>query len=152
MLKQIAAAINFPFMERDAVTQQLLQRIQSKLPQGMTENDEGFAVACSKAEQQINDEGDVAIVNLSKMLTAAPPERVYKIKPTLKGERIKVAAANGVRYSFGPVWNDSVKRGKGVALVAANREKLNHQALMYGISAPEAMEIGDLAAAIAAKL
>ena len=152
MLNQIARIINMPVREGDQVLQTVLQRIADKLPTGMVETDPGFQDAVLEAEKLVNAEGDMAIVALVKQITASPPEKVFKIKSSPKGARIKIAAANGVRFSFGPIWNESVKKAKGIAVVPANREKLNHQALMAGIANPEAMEIGVLCAAIAETL
>lgn len=148
MLKQIANIINMPFRENDLVNQTILQRVAAKLPAGMTETSDGFEQAVLEAEAAVNQEGQMAIVALVKQITAPPAEKVLKIKSSPKGARIKIAAANGVRFSFGPIWNESVKKAKGIAVVPANRAKLNHQALMAGIANPEAMEVGALCAAI----
>ena len=152
MLKQIANIINIPFCEDDLVSQTILQRVAAKLPAGVTENSEGFKQAVLDAEAQVNQEGQMAMVSLVKQMTAPPPEKVLKIKSSPKGARIKIAAANGVRFSFGPVWNESVKKAKGIAVAPANRAKLNHQALMAGIDNPEAMEVSALCAAISKTL
>lgn len=152
MLKQIANIINMPFRENDLVNQTILQRVAAKLPAGMTETSDGFEQAVLEAEAAVNQEGQMAIVALVKQMTAPPAEKVLKIKSSPKGARIKIAAANGVRFSFGPIWNESVKKAKGIAVVPANRAKLNHQALMAGIANPEAMEVGALCAAIAETL
>ena len=152
MLKQIANIINMPFREDDLVSQTILQRVAAKLPNGMTEKSEGFEQAVLAAEAQVDQEGQMAIVALVKQMTAPPAEKVLKIKSSPKGARIKIAAANGVRFSFGPIWNESVKKAKGIAVVPANRAKLNHQALMAGIANPEAMEVGALCAAISETL
>lgn len=152
MLKQIATLINMPFREDDLVSQTILQRVAAKLPAGMTEASEGFEQAVLAAEAAVDQEGQMAIVALVKQMTAPPAEKVLKIKSSPKGARIKIAAANGVRFSFGPIWNESVKKAKGIAVVPANRAKLNHQALMAGIANPEAMEVGALCAAISETL
>ena len=150
MLNKIAAIIGLT--NRDEVTLQVLNRIAEKLPEGMTEDSPKFEKAVLKAEQLVNAEGDMAIVNVMKALTAEAPQKVYKIKPSQKGARIKVAAANGIRYSFGPIWNDSILKGRGVAFNEQNREKLNHQGLMFGIKNPEKLKIETLASKIAQKL
>ena len=149
MLKQIAAIVGLPYSEdiNDPV-RKLLQRIEAKMTVDVDHPD--FASMVRVAESAVNTEGNLAIVSLVKQITAPPPEKVLKIKSSPKGVRIKVAAANGVRFSFGPVWNESVKKGKGIATVELNRAKLNHQAVMAGIESPEKMEVGALCAAIAA--
>jgi hypothetical protein len=150
MLKKIAEITGFPFNEQDAPVLSILNRIAAKIPAGTAENHPAFAAIVRAAEEDVNREGNMGIALLVKQITAPIPEKVLKIKSSPKGERIKIAAANGVRFSFGPIWNASVAKGKGIALVEANRAKLNHQAIMAGIADPETMEVLALAAAIAA--
>lgn len=146
MLKQIAEITGLRYSETDQLVRSMLQRIELKLPAGMTESDVGFESAVLEAEKAISNEGNIAIVSLYQAITAPAPEKVLKIKSSPKGARIKVAAMNGVRYSFGPIWNASIIKGKGIAFVEANREKLNHQAVMLGITNPEKMDVAKLAA------
>jgi DNA-binding phage protein len=152
MLKQIANIINIPYIENDLVSQTILQRIVAKLPNGMTEESDGFEQAVLEAEAQVDQEGQMAIVSLVKQMTAEPVEKMLKIKSSPKGARVKIAAANGIRFSFGPIWNESVKKGKGIAVAPANRAKLNHQALLVGIANPETMEASALCAEISKTL
>ena len=149
MLKNIAAVAGLRFNDKDTLVMGLLNRIANYIPEGVTPEDVYFANVVKIAEDRVNAEGNLAIVSLVKAITAEPVEKVLKIKSSPKGARIKVAAVNGVRFSFGPIWNASVIKGKGIALVEANRVKLNHQALILGIEAPEAMKVEVLAAAIA---
>lgn len=153
MLQKIAEITGLPFSDdvNDPV-RKLLQRIEAKIPAGTPENHPAFRAIVRAAEQDVNREGNLAIVALVKQITAPPQEKVLKIKSSPKGVRIKVAAANGVRFSFGPVWNESVKKGKGIAVAEINRAKLNHQGILAGVEAPEKMEVGALCAAIAATL
>lgn len=150
MLKQIAEITSFPFRENDQIIMSLLKRIEAKLPVETTVDDVDFEAKVIEAEKAVNAQGAMAIGNLVKQIVAPIPEKVLKIKSSPKGARIKIAATNGVRYSFGPIWNESVTKGKGIALAEVNRVKLNHQALMVGIDNPEKMEIKALASAIAA--
>lgn len=152
MLQKIAQLTGLPFNESDPVALAALQRINFMLPAGTTEDHPALAALVRAAEEDLDRQGQRAMDALVNPLTAPPPEKVFKIKRSPKGARIKVAAANGVRFSFGPVWNESVKKGKGIALVPANRAKLNHQALLAGIANPEAMEVGALCAALAETL
>lgn len=152
MLEQIAEITGLRYSETDQNVRSMLQRIALKLPENMTETSAEFESAVLEAEKQITEEGCRALVSTYQAVTAPPAEKVLKIKSSPKGERIKVAAGNGVRYSFGPIWNASVIKGKGIAFVEANREKLNHQALMLGIENPEAMDVSELAAQIAPKV
>ena len=156
MLNQIAQIAGFPFNEKDAVVMTVLQRIFNKLPAKFqaegAEKLKGFEKAVLEAEAQVNAEGNMAICSLVKQITAPEPEKVLKIKSSPKGARIKVAAANGVRFSFGPIWNESVKKAKGIAVADCNRAKLIHQGLMAGVSDAEKLEVGALCAAISKTL
>lgn len=151
MLQKIAEVTGFPFTtdENDPVFK-ILKRIEAKIAPGTDPNHPAIRAIIEKAEEDVNREGQFAIATLVKQIIAPPPEKVLKIKSSPKGARIKVAAANGVRFSFGPIWNESVKKAKGIAVVEANRAKLNHQGLMVGIENPEKMEVGALCAAISA--
>lgn len=152
MLKNIAEITGFPFNEKDSVVMTVLTRIQRKLPAKFlaegAESLKGFEAAVLKAEAEVNAEGNMAICSLVKQITAPAPEKVLKIKSSPKGARIKVAAANGVRFSFGPIWNESVKKAKGIAVAECNRAKLIHQGIMAGVADAEKMEVGALCAAI----
>lgn len=148
MLQNIADAINLNNNEKDVVIQTILNRIARKLPADITPKSKNFQELVLAAEAEINAEGNMAMIALVKQITAPPLEKVFKIKSSPKGVRIKMAATNGVRFSFGPIWNESVKKGKGIATVEANRFKLNHQASMVGIESPEDMDISELCAAI----
>lgn len=152
MLEKIARVVGISYNENDAVTMALLNRIYSKMDPSVTTSHPAINAIIKKAEEDVNMEGQLAIVSLVKAMTAPIPEKMMKIKSSPKGARIKVAAANGVRFSFGPVWNESVKRCKGVAVVDANRAKLNHQAIMYGIESPDSMSATDLCAILATKI
>jgi hypothetical protein len=152
MLKKIAEVTGISFVETDSIRMSILHRIQRKMPVDISENDPAVISAIESAQRAVDEEGQLAIVSLVRQLTAPPAEKVLKIKSSPKGARIKVAAANGVRFSFGPIWNESVSKCKGIAVVAANRSKLNHQAIMLGVDSPETMEISALCSAISAKL
>ena len=149
MLEKIAKIVNLRYDEADPIVMKILERIRAKVPASISEDDEQFTGAVEKAEQEVNGEGQMAIVALVKQLTAPPQEKMLKIKSSPKGVRVKIAATNGVRYSFGPIWNESVKKAKGIAVAEVNRAKLNHQAVMVGISKPEQLEVEALCAAIA---
>lgn len=152
MLKKIAEVTGISFVENDSIRMSILQRIQGKMPTDVSENDPTIISVIESAQRAVDEEGQLAIVSLVRQLTAPPAEKVLKIKSSPKGARIKVAAANGVRFSFGPIWNESVAKCKGIAVVASNRSKLNHQAIMLGVDSPETMEISALCSAISAKL
>lgn len=152
MMNEIAAIIGMSRTATDPVVVQILARVASKLPAGITPESASFEKEVLKAEKIINDEGNMSMISVMKALLAEPPAKVYKIKQSQKGARIKVAAANGIRYSFGPIWNESVIKGKGVALNEQNREKLNHQGLMFGLKTPEKMKLETLVSKIAEKL
>lgn len=150
ILQKIADHLGFSYNENDYTTMSLFRRILSKMSANVTE--EEFPAAVAKAQQEIIEEGTKAIEWTVELMSAAPSVKVPKIKSSPKGERIKVAAENGVRFSYGPVWNQSVLDMKGIALVQSNRVKLIHQALMYGIEDAESLEISDLCKKIAEHL
>jgi ethanolamine utilization microcompartment shell protein EutL len=150
MLEKIAKVAGFKFNPDDTVVMTILNRIAGKMPANTPEDHPAFAAIVRAAEEDVNREGQMAIAALVKTISAPPLEKVLKIKSSPKGARIKVAAANGVRFSFGPIWNVSVTKGKGIALVPGNRAKLNHQALLAGIEGAEEMEVAALCTAIAA--
>lgn len=154
MLRKIAEVLGFPFNEEDQTTMALLQRVQSKMPASIKEDHPAINAVIRAADEDVQRESARVFDFMFKQAEEAvkPKERVFKIKPSLKGARIKVAAANGVRFSFGPVWNESVKKGKGIALVPTNRTKLNHQAELAGIANADKMEVRALCAAIAETL
>jgi hypothetical protein len=152
MLQKIAEVVGLTYVPHDAISTQVLNRIYAKMPVEVLDNPDtpAFLKAVQLAEKQVNSEGQFAIVQLVKQITAPPPEKVYKIKRSAKGDRISVAAPNGIRYSYGPIWNDSVKAGKGIAAAECNRAKLNHQALMVGVDGAETLSTVELCAKIAA--
>lgn len=150
MLSQIAQVAGFPFRADDQIIVSILKRIEAKLPVGTLSTDEDFETKVITAEKAVNSEGTLAIGNLVKQIVAPIPEKVLKIKSSPKGDRLEIAAPNGIRYSFGPIWNESVIKGKGIALAVPNREKLNHQALLAGIDGAADLDVKDLAKLIAA--
>lgn len=153
MLKEISKITGLTYDEGDALAQFRLRRIMNKLPSTgfmpSLDNRE-FVKLVRIAAKLVEQEGDVPLEEAANDLGAPEEEKKFKIKRSPKGARIKIAAANGVRFSFGPVWNESVVKCKGIAVVEANRAKLNHQALLAGISNAEQMDVKDLCAAIAA--
>lgn len=153
MLEQIAHATGLRYAPEDFQAMQLLRRIEAKLPKGAAKlSGIKLGMAIGEAEEAVKAQANAAFSALVGQIVAPPREKEYKIKRSPKGARIEVAAINGVRYSFGPIWNASVVKGKGIALSEANRVKLNHQALMLGIENAETHETKALAALIAAKL
>lgn len=152
MLSKIATVLGMEFNENCEASMRLLQRVQSKLPAGTQESHPAFTALVEHAQDLIEAEARAAFAALVNTVTAAPAVKELKIKSSPKGARIKVAAVNGVRFSFGPIWNESVRKAKGIAVVAANRTKLNHQALLFGISDVESMSAEDLCREIAVKL
>lgn len=55
----------------------------------------------------------------------------------------------GVHYTFGEVWNRSVKAAKGIAISPANRDKLTYQGYCYEIENAHEIETKALCAMIA---
>lgn len=149
MIQEISKITGLKYDVNDAYAMAYLRRIAQKLPQMGYQvhpslSHPGF-IKMVKAAALVVENEPVMIEEIVE-----PKERVLKIKSSPKGERIKVAAPNGVRYSYGPIWNESVKKAKGVAVAEANREKLLFQASMYGVkNAAKIKDVSDLCAAIA---
>jgi len=152
MLEKIAEVTGLNYNIQDPILNAVLQRILRKLPEGTTANTPDLHDRIRAAEHQVNEEGQLAIMNLVRVLSADPAPRELKIKSSPKGARMQQPSTTGVRYSFGPVWNHSVRRGRGIAVVPANREKLNNQALTLGIDDPALMDVQSLCSRIAAEL
>jgi hypothetical protein len=152
MLEKIAEITGFAYQPEDEISMMILQKIAAKLPDGISVHDENFQSAVVAAESAVNAEGQMAIAELVKRIVTPEAEKTLKIKSSPKGGRIKIAAADGIRYSFGPIWNDSVKAAKGIAIAASNRAKLNHQALLHGIENPEGMNSVDVCQALSQKI
>lgn len=148
MIQEISKITGLKYDVNDADAMALLRRISQKLPQMSYQvhpslNNPAFIKMVKAAKAAVESE-PVMIEEIVE-----PKERKLKIKSSPKGERIKVAAPNGVRYSYGPVWNESVKKAKGIAVADANREKLLFQASMYGVkNAAKIKDVADLCAAI----
>lgn len=152
MFTQIAQVLNFPLRPHHTFMDTFFQRVVNKLPEGMSPAHDGFTQACLEAEKKIDIEGDLVIVALARSLITprAPREDLEPVAPkTTKGKRIKIPAANGIRYSFGPIWMNAVAKCEGIALMPNYREKLNHQALLAGIEGAEQMDVNTLCALVA---
>lgn len=153
ILKTVACALGYAndqILEGGHYFEERLRSISKKLTCGP--NDPNFAADCERAEKEVDAIGATAFGQLFGQIVQAqePKERVYKIKPVKKGERIKVVSASGVRFSFGEVWCNSVKACKGIALNEANREKLNMHGTHLGVADPEKMTARELCVAITA--
>lgn len=128
------------------------QRISQKVQ--ANPGDVDFLTQVEQAEEEISVIGRTAFNQLFAGFVEAqqPKERVYKIKPVMKGKRIEAISASGVRFSFGEVWCLSVRNGKGIAVNVNNREKLNMHGTHMGVANPEEMTAKELAAAIVVKM
>jgi hypothetical protein len=152
MLQNIAHIASLPYRPNDGIIMEMLRRIERKLPKGIKVDNNNFQQSVLDAGKAVDAEGDMAILSFVRQISAPEPEKVLKIKSSPKGVRIDIAAADGVRYSFGPIWNVSVTKGKGIAYAECNRNKLNHQGLMLGIKDPADMDVQVLGKAIAESL
>lgn len=105
----------------------------------------------AQAERQLDAEAAGAMAFIVKQATAAttPRERVYKIKRTLKGARVKVAGFDR-SFSFGPIWENFVKAGKGPALT--DQKKVRAHAAHLGVPNALKGKFGDVLAALQSKL
>ena len=152
MLQQIASILGIENAENNSSALSYLNRVASKISQGIDSHHPALVAVVEKAVDDVDREAAAAFSSIVSVAVAEPQEKTLKIKSSPKGSRIKVAAVNGVRFSFGPVWNESVKKAKGIAVVPTNRSKLDHQAMMLGISSPESMSAQEVCRAIAGKL
>lgn len=152
MLQKIASIMGIENVQNSGAAADHVNRVAAKIPAGVDSTHPTFAAAVAQALELVEQESKNVFSAVVSALTAEPQEKTLKIKSSPKGTRIKVAADNGVRFSFGPIWNQSVKNAKGIAVVAANRPKLDHQALMLGILNPENMSAQEVCRAIAGKL
>lgn len=150
MIHEMAKVANIPFDEKNEVLMAHLRRAERKMPLNIEVDIRSpkFKSATILAFVAVYKEGPK--VPVVKETLDGP--RVLKIKSVPKGERLETIAPNGVRYSFGPKWNDSVIRGKGIAVSEANREKLTYQGSLLGVESPETLSTKELAAKIAALL
>lgn len=130
-----------------------LRRIAEKVSAKLI-SELGFEGAVLAAEQAVADEGGRALFGALTQcqLIGAPVEREYKIKRVPKGQRISMVSESGVRFSFGPVWNEAVAAVKGIAMNPNNREKLNMHGTYLGVESPEKMTARELCAAIAERM
>lgn len=111
-----------------------------------------FEDSVREAERQVDEEGGRALMQSLYQCTSAPPEKEYKIKRVAKGQRIEAVSASGVRFSFGPVWCESVKVAKGIAVNPHHREKLNMHGTFLGVDTPEKLSPLQLCQAITARM
>jgi hypothetical protein len=151
-IKAIGEVLGYIVPDEDAVSPitQRLRRIAEKVKSRL--GDKNFEADVLAAEQAADEEGSRAMMQSFFQVNAAPPEREYKIKRVAKGQRINVVSDSGVRYSFGPVWVDSVIAAKGLAMNEAHREKLNMHGTHLGIQNSDKMSARELCVAIAALL
>lgn len=130
-----------------------LRRITDKVSAKLI-SELGFEGAVLAAEVAVAEEGGRALMGslVSCQRIEAPVEREYKIKRVPKGQRIQMVSESGIRFSFGPVWNEAVCATKGIALNPANREKLNMHGTYLGIENPDKLTGRELCAAIAERM
>jgi len=133
MLQEISKITKLPYDAGNPAALALLRRIERKLPVEVNVDllDRTFRKQVMAAAAVVEAEGPIVE---EEQKPQGP--RVLKIKSSIKGKRCEVPAPNGRRYAFGPKWNDSVKRGKGIAL--HDKEKLDHHArVVLGLKNPE---------------
>jgi hypothetical protein len=118
-------------------------RILAKQSKGLTK---------AQAEEAVTNEGSNAFAAMVTgfVKSQEPKERVYKIKRSLKGARVKVAGFEGRSFSFGPIWENFVKAGKGPALT--DQKKVRAHAVHLGVPNALKAKFGDVLSALQAKL
>jgi hypothetical protein len=111
-----------------------------------------FEACLEKAVAEVDAEGANAFTALvtNFIKSQEPKERVYKIKRSLKGARVKVAGFEGRSFSFGPVWENFVKAGKGPAL--SDQKKVRAHAAHVGVPNALKGKFADVLKALQAKL
>ena len=105
-------------------------------------------ISLAKAEDVLNAQGASAFGAMVAGLAKAqePKERVYKIKRSLKGGRVAVPGWEGRKFSFGPVWCELVKKGKGPALT--DQAKVRAHATWVGIPNAKTRKFSEVLAAL----
>jgi hypothetical protein len=124
----------------------IADRLTTKVGDAEFEN-EVFAI-----DEEIGKQGSRALFGTFMQVTAPEPERVYKIKRSQKGQRIKIKSASGKNFAFGPVWCEAVRACKALALNENNREKLNMHGTHLGVEYPDQLSSRELCAAIASRM
>ena len=124
------------------MTKTYKERVQERV-------DNGDTVAQAKMHVEAEGAGAMAFMVAQAVAATTPKERVYKIKRSLKGARVKVAGFDR-SFSFGPIWENFVKAGKGPALT--DQKKVRAHAIHLGV--PNAMKgkFADVLSALQAKL
>lgn len=148
MLQEISKITKLPYDAANQQTLDYLRRIERKLPVVVNVDllDRTFRNQVLTAAKEVELEGPIAP---EEPKPQGP--RVLKIKSSVKGKRCEIPAPNGRRYAFGPKWNDSVKRAKGIAL--HDKEKLDHHArIVLGLKNPEKHTDLELCALLGPKL
>jgi len=133
MLQEISKITKLPYDVARPDTLALLRRIERKLPVEVNVDllDRTFRSQVLDAAKVVDAEGPIVE---EEQKPQGP--RVLKIKSSIKGKRCEVPAPNGRRYAFGPKWNDSVKRARGICL--HDKEKLDHHArIVLDLKNPE---------------
>ena len=149
MQAQIAEATGFVAGSALNSTCSFVNRIHSKIVAAdVDRGDDIFLEVVRLAYQSVQAESTMAMDHIVTALcrSEAPAQNGQPL------QKARDTAANGVRYSFGPVWNASVASGRGAAILPANRTKLNFQGSVLGISDAENMTVAALCSAISAKL
>jgi hypothetical protein len=125
------------------IVKSIEQRVAEKVNAGMT---------ADQAETAVTTEGAGAMDFMVGQAIAAttPKERVYKIKRSLKGARVKVAGFEGRSFSFGPIWVELVKKGKGPALT--DQLKVRAHAAHLGVANATKGKFETVLAALQSKL
>ena len=125
------------------IVKSIEQRVADKVNAGMT---------TELAEAAVTAEGAGAMSFMVSQASAAttPKARVYKIKRSLKGARVKVAGFDGRSFSFGPVWVELVKKGKGPALT--DQLKVRAHAAHLGVANAAKGKFETVLAALQSKL
>lgn len=136
---------HLPYSETNLVMLDYLGRINNKISRGLSEQE---------IQKELNSEGNSIFTAMANAIIdmTTPKVKVYKIKRSPKGQRIKIRSESGKLYSFGPIWVESIKAAKGLAVSKNNREKLEMHASHVGLTNFKNLSSVEIAKLISEKL
>jgi hypothetical protein len=155
MLMEVSKITGIAIDQNNIDIMRKLHRIIAKIPTNFVQpslTHPGFVKMVKNALKEVENEGEDTNFKIPGTTLEEDEDgnTVMKhITGVSKGTRIKVAASDGVRYSFGPTWNQSVLKGTGIAVHPNNRVKLICQAQHHGIENVDTLEPADICKLIA---
>lgn len=144
--KRIAEVTGIPFIEDNFFSMERLRRVAALLTENAT--DEEILLA----EAQVDAQGKLVLESMVKSIAKSvePVEKVYKIKRSLKGARVKVAGFEGRKFAFGPVWNEQIAARRNYAL--RDETKVRAHGVYLGVKNAMTLPLTEVVDGICAKL